>query len=446
MCFFTFICFLLFTGFYSFTLIMDLQWTYGDFMKTRLTIKTIKNLSPQTNPYEVVDNEIKGFLLRVQPSGIMTYYFTYRNHQSVKQRRKIGRHGSLTPVQARDIAIQLSAKFHSGVDVQAEKKQVKLEMEKTKASTLRGFLENKYEPWATVERKSGKETLYRIKHNFEIFLDTPMSEIDHWKIENWRTEQLKNGKKPATTNRDIISLRGCLSKAVDWGLLDTHPLAKLKLIKSDNQTKVRYLSEIEEQSLRKALIAREQKIKATRKNGNQWRQARGYPLYPNIENQNFVDHLQPMVLLSINTGLRQGEVFGLNWNDIDFSRTVLTVNGATAKSGKTRHIPLNSEALSLLRNWKNQLQNTSKFIFPGKDGNKLDNVRKSWVTLLKEAQITNFRWHDLRHHFASKLAMAGVDLNTIRELLGHSDLTMTLRYAHLAPEYKANAVAKLVNF
>lgn len=323
---------------------------------------------------------------------------------------------------------------------------MKIEAEKAKASTLKGFLASKYEPWVAIERKRGAETLYRIRYNFKIFLDTPLSEIDHWKVENWRLAQLKNGKKPRTVNRDVAALRGCLSKAVDWGLLDFHPLTKLKPIKSDNQTKVRYLSEAEEKRLRESLILREEEIKAARKNGNEWRQSRGYPLYPDIETQAFADHLQPMVLLSINTGLRQGEVFILSWSDLDFNRGILTVNGETAKSGRTRHIPLNSEALSVLKTWEAQSEKVSKFIFPGKNGNKLNNVRKSWATLLKKAQITNFRWHDLRHHFASRLAMASVDLNTIRELLGHSDLTMTLRYAHLAPEYKANAVAKLVNF
>ena len=75
---------------------------------------------------------------------------------------------------------------------------------------------------------------------------------------------------------------------------------------------------------------------------------------------------------------------------------------------------------------------------------RLDNVKKGWLPIVKVAKLEAFRFHDLRHTFASKLVMAGVDLNTVRELLGHADLKMTLRYAHLAPEHKAAAVAKLV--
>lgn len=83
-------------------------------------------------------------------------------------------------------------------------------------------------------------------------------------------------------------------------------------------------------------------------------------------------------------------------------------------------------------------------LFPGqRDGTPLD-VKKAWDTLRAKANLCDFRWHDMRHSFASKLAMRGVDLNTIRELLGHADLTMTLRYAHLAPEHKMDAVAKLL--
>lgn len=101
-------------------------------------------------------------------------------------------------------------------------------------------------------------------------------------------------------------------------------------------------------------------------------------------------------------------------------------------------------ALQCLNDWQSQSKGDG-LVFPNhQTGTRFDNVKKSWASVLKAAEIKNFRWHDMRHHFASKLVMAGVDLNTVRELLGHADIKMTLRYAHLAPEHKANAVAKLV--
>ena len=142
--------------------------------------------------------------------------------------------------------------------------------------------------------------------------------------------------------------------------------------------------------------------------------------------------------------MRRGELFNLKWESISLGKASLTIEGANAKSGKTRHIPLNKEAMQVLKDWLGDNKNPAGLVFPSKNGTPLDNVKNSWRNLLQDAKIKDFRWHDMRHHFASKLVMAGVDLNTVRELLGHSDYTMTLRYAHLAPEHKKEAVERLV--
>lgn len=119
------------------------------------------------------------------------------------------------------------------------------------------------------------------------------------------------------------------------------------------------------------------------------------------------------------------------------------MTGATAKSRRTRHIPLNREATAVLLGWRAQAETTEGLVFVNDAGQRFDRVNSSWRRLLKDAEITGFRWHDMRHHFASRLVMGGVDLNTVRELLGHSDYAMTLRYAHLAPEHKLKAVEVL---
>lgn len=143
-----------------------------------------------------------------------------------------------------------------------------------------------------------------------------------------------------------------------------------------------------------------------------------------------------MTLLALNTGLRRGEITQLTWPDIDMAAERVTVRAGYAKSGKARHVPLNSEAVTTLTQWKKQHPEGRLFNVIG--------IPKAWAALMLAANIDGFRFHDLRHTFASKLVMAGVDLNTVRELLGHGDITMTLRYAHLAPEHKAAAVEKLV--
>jgi integrase len=310
-----------------------------------------------------------------------------------------------------------------------------------------------YEPWAKANIRTPKNTLLRLRSNFPDLQGKRLDEINAWVVEKWRTARLKAGKKATTVNRDLDDLRAALGKAVEWKVIEAHPLAGVKRSKVDDNAIVRYLDDAEEKRLRAALDTREERIRAERDRANAWRAERGYPTMPDLRRVAFADYLKPMVLLSINTGIRRGELFNLEWADVKFQaervggRVVpphLTVRGQSAKSRKIRHVPLNTEALAVLQGWREQRPEPEGLVFPGRNGERLDNVRKGWLGVLADAGINAFRWHDQRHHFASRLVMAGVDLNTVRELLGHADYKMVLRYAHLSPEHKAAAVAKLV--
>ena len=242
----------------------------------------------------------------------------------------------------------------------------------------------------------------------------------------------------STINGYVNTLKGSMSRAVEWGCIESHDLQKVKSLKVDN-TVVRYLSEGEEKQLFDTLRARDDRAKLERENGNLHRQQRNYPLLPELRDYNYCDYLEPLIVLATNTGMRRGEIFSLEWSNVNLERDFLTVTAGNAKSGKGRHIPLNQKAKKVLLNWLDDT-NSRGYVFKTSEGEPLKDIKKAWGNLLKEAVIDDFRFHDLRHHFASKLVMAGVDLNTVRELMGHSDLKMTLRYAHLAPEHKAAAV------
>lgn len=412
---------------------LHLHCTYGCGMQTNISNRTINRVKPESKPFEIRDTGLKGLLLRVQPSGVMTYYIEYKRGKRVK----VGRADAITPAQARELGRTILAGVYQGVDP-ADKRQL------AQAQTYEQFLKQTYKPWLESNLRTGTATFERLIKSFPEFHNLKLHEIHPFLVEKWRSRRLKDGVKPTSINRELADLRACLSRAAHWGLVDSQPLQNVKPCKVDSRPNIRFLSSSEEKMLREKLDGRESELVGNRTTANQWRAERGYALYPTLEGLAFADYLKPAVLLSLNTGLRRGELFSLKWADVDFAQKNLTVTGEAAKTGRTRHVPLNEEAMTILLKWKQQAGLKSVYVFSGKSGEPFHDVRKSWHGLLTKAEIKNFRWHDLRHTFASKLVMAGVDLNTVRELLGHSDYKMTLRYAHLAPEHKAAAVSKLM--
>jgi integrase len=310
--------------------------------------------------------------------------------------------------------------------------------------TLRKFILDQYAPWTETHHKSGRTNANRLLVSFSEFADTRIDQLTAWRAEKWKAARKAASIQPSTINRDVLMLKAVLNKAVEWDVLEFNPMAKVKAIKGAEKVRVRYLSHDEETRLWATLEARNKRIQKGRLSGNKWREERGYVLYPLVQPEGFADYLCPMVIVSINTGLRYGELSSLTWADTRLTDSPsVTVEAAHAKSGKVRHVPLNLKAADALKKWRLQQDDDAGLVFKSPAGAKIRSVRTAWKRVLKDAGIVNFRWHDLRHHFAIKLVMAGVDLNTVRELLGHASLNMTLRYAHLAPEHKAAAVALL---
>lgn len=412
-------------------------------MNSKLTTRYIQDVN--WFPEKMIrhwDTEIKGFMLQVTPKGTMTFYYRY-SINGKKKTFKIGNYPDISATQARSIAKAKAGEVAKGIDIQQVKKEEKRQAQIEKKLTLGGFMDNVYRDYLLTELKSGEHVAKNIKRYFGQWYDKPLLDVNNFLVGNWRKQKLKDGLSPGGVNRPIANLRSLLNYAYrQAGVINRNPLGTFKQLKEDSSKIIRYLSEDEEKRLKQAMIDRDNKTRLERVSANQWRKERDYPLLSEVPINGFSDHLTPMVLLALNTGMRRGELFNLQWQDIDFKSKTLAIHGSNAKSGKTLITPLNNEAFATLIKWRNQSDNHT-YVFTGKNGNKLTDIKTSFNNLLKSAGIKYFRFHDTRHHFASRLVMEGVDLNTVRELLGHSDLQMTMRYAHLAPSHKSDAVNKL---
>ncbi len=208
----------------------------------------------------------------------------------------------------------------------------------------------------------------------------------------------------ATRNRELAFLKHLFRKATEWGYLRVNPAQNIRFLK-EPPGRVRYLDEREREALEKALVSA--------------------PI-----------HLQIIVTIAFSTGMRLGEILSLRWRDIDFKAKLIHVRDS--KTHRARRLPITQkvrEALLLAKkHLPINLQEDWIFLNP-ETGRPIKCIKTAWRTLLKRAGIKNLRFHDLRHDFASRLVMKGIDLRTVQEILGHRTLNMVQRYSHLSPEY-----------
>lgn len=139
--------------------------------------------------------------------------------------------------------------------------------------------------------------------------------------------------------------------------------------------------------------------------------------------------------------MRKGELLTLKWSSIDFDRGFIYLT--QTKNGERREVPMNEHVKTELIGYPRHL--TSPYVFCNADGSHIKSVKGSFATARLKAKITNFRFHDLRHTAASHLVMSGAELNTVREILGHKSMQMTMRYSHLTADHKKQAVELISN-
>ena len=228
-----------------------------------------------------------------------------------------------------------------------------------------------------------------------------------------QTKTVRGAKKSnATVNRYMAALSSAISTAVkEWGWMEDNPVRKVSKLK-EPRGRVRYLSDEE----------------------------RGRFLDACKESQNL--DLYTVVILSMSTGGRQNEIWGLRWSNVDLKNGFVTFEDT--KNNEPRSVPIQGLALELIEERSNKT--SGGLVFPSMtDPKRHFDFRRPFQMALKAAQIEDFRWHDLRHCTASYLVMSGVDMRTVAEILGHKNLQMTQRYSHLSPAHLKDAVAKMNN-
>jgi integrase len=397
---------------------------------------------------EYPDEIMPALEVRVTPKGSASYSLRYQKPDGSQGRKTIAKWPATSPAEARDIArreLSVTPTKSDPVAEQARKKTARQTAQRIAGTvTLGTFLIERYEDHLKAHGKTGIRQANMIRSAFAHLLDRDLSEIHPWDIEKWRSERLKAGNSPSTCNRLINALRGALSRAIEWKMLEAvaNPLKPVKKQKEPEPDGERYLTAEEEARLRAALDAHEAALReepATPKRGKQRRARHTSGIEPA-----FMDETKPAVLLAMNVGCRRGELLALEWRRVDLENARVTFGGDITKSSKTRVLALNREALDVLTQWHAQCLPDARYVFPGGDGEPLTDL-KAWPKVRDAAKIERLRlrFHDLRHHAASRLVMGDVDLFTVSRVLGHASPKMTTRYAHLSPGHLAAAMATL---
>jgi integrase len=262
------------------------------------------------------------------------------------------------------------------------------------------------------KRSLGDDARYLDAFKVTFGAETPLTEITGARISAWREARLaainprtKRAYSAAAVNRPLATLRHLLTLArEEWEVLGAVPRVRLE---KEPQGRLRWLTKDEAARLLAACDASKNPL------------------------------LGAIVRLALSTGMRREEILALTWERVDFARGVLRLE--VTKSGRRREIPMDDTAYAALSSVRGSREG---LVFARADGRRWGKIRTAFESGVEVAKVEDFRFHDLRHTFASWAVQRGASLHELKDLLGHSSLAMVMRYAHLAPENLRQAVNK----
>jgi integrase len=219
-------------------------------------------------------------------------------------------------------------------------------------------------------------------------------------------------RKPATVNRELAILSGIFRMAVDYEEITENPCRKVQSLPENNQ-RTRHLSFEEEDRLFAKLIGER-------------------------------EYLRPLVTVAIYAGPRRGELLKLRWSNVDFGLNL--INFTETKTNRDRAVPMEPIVREALLELSQQSGNAEYVFTNPATGTRYTDLKKSFSAACREAGITNFTFHDLRHTFGTRLADAGVDVVKIKELMGHASIVTTMRYIHATDQGKRGAIVVLSEY
>jgi len=336
-----------------------------------------------------------GSPIRATSPGQGTYYLRYRDANDKTCHQKIGRTGDMDLDEARSRAKTLKAEITLGKDPRADEKAKKAVM------TFDAFFREHYLPHAKVHKRGWKKDSQQYDLRLkQAFGNRRLNQIKRHEIQSFHAGLRSDGLSPAYADRFLALLRHALNLAVEWDMLDRNPAAGVKLFNPDNRVE-NYLDDDELTSLLTTLRT----------------------------DRNRTVCLIALFLLS--TGARLNEALQAKWKDVDRVNRGWRIPALISKSKRVRSVPLNDSAIDVL----DQLDSEGKFdhlFINRRTGEPYTTIYKVWTRIRADAGLHRLRIHDLRHMYASFLVNSGRSLYEVQQVLGHSDPTVTQRYAHLS--------------